>query len=199
MKNPTKDFYNKNAQKWAALKLNSFYHEKEFARFVAYFKDRDTILDIGCANGIHVPLFMGIGRKLKYEGIDISSAFLKMARVRYPQLSFKETDLLDRRTFPKKKYNGFWAAAVFMHIPVENWPAMLENVEGVMKPGAIGYITVPQEQFASKESDTRHFEFFDKARFKQVLGGRRWKVLKSGKKETTATNEWLWFFVQLPK
>jgi trans-aconitate methyltransferase len=141
---------------------------------------------------------LGIGRNLKYEGVDISTSFLKMAQARYPQLSFKETDVLDEKSFPKKKYDGFWAAAVLMHISEEHWPLMLKNIEKHMKPGAIGYITVPQERFANSDSDPRHFEIFDKARFKNLIGTRKWTVLKSGYKGSTSTNDWLWFLVQLP-
>lgn len=196
--NPTKDFYNANAAKWAAQKNNSFYHEAEFKTFLSKLKKGNQILDIGSAYGIHVPLFLGIGRNLKYEGADISSSFLKMAKVRYPQLKFTQTDLLDEKSFPRKKFDGFWAAAVLMHIPLSKWPLMLANIEKHMKPGAIGYITVPQERFANSESDPRHFEIFDKEKFKGLISTRKWKVLKSGYKGSTATNDWLWFLVQLP-
>lgn len=196
--NPTKDYYNVNAEKWAARKNNSFYHEKEFRLFASKFKKGDRILDIGCAYGIHVPLFLGIGRNLKYEGIDISSSFLELAEARYPQLSFKQADLLDEKTFPKKKYDGFWAGAVLMHIPLPEWPSMLTNIQKHMKPGAIGYVTVPQDRFADPKSDPRHFEIFTPSSFKKQIAANGWKVLKSGKKGTTHTNDWLWFLVQLP-
>lgn len=196
--NPTKDYYNTNADIWAERKNNSFYHEKEFRLFASKFKKGSKILDIGCAYGIHVPLFLGIGRELKYEGVDISTAFLKMAKARYPQLSFKQTDLLDEKSFPHKKYDGFWAGAVLMHIPLSEWPRMLANIQKHMKPGAIGYITVPQERFADHESDPRHFEIFTTESFKKHVGANEWKVLKSGEKGVTKTNNWLWFLVQLP-
>jgi SAM-dependent methyltransferase len=195
--NPTKDFYNANAAKWAAQKNNSFYHEAEFKTFVSKFKKGSQILDVGCAYGIHVPLFLGIGRDLKYEGVDISASFLKMAKSRYPQLTFQETDVLDEKSFPGKKYDGFWAAAVLMHIPLSKWPLMLENIEKHMKSGAVGYITVPKERF-STAADPRHFEIFSTTKFKEILGSRKWKVLKSGHKDSTATNDWLWFLIQLP-
>lgn len=197
-KNLTKDFYDADAATWAAQKTNSFYHEKEFRLFVSKFSKGDKILDIGCAYGIHVPLFLGIGRNLKYEGVDISVSFLKMAKARYPQLSFKQTDLLNEKSFPRKKYDGFWAGAVLMHIPLPQWPRMLTNIQKHMKSGAVGYITVPQERFAKHESDTRHFEIFDRERFKKQISAHGWKVLKSGEKGVTNTNNWLWFLVQLP-
>ena len=68
----------------------------QFRKFIKFFKKNDSILDIGCANAIHVPLFLGIGRKLKYEGIDTSYKFLKMARSRYPQLSFRYGDISNK-------------------------------------------------------------------------------------------------------
>ncbi|MES2668559.1 MAG: class I SAM-dependent methyltransferase [Patescibacteria group bacterium] len=196
--NPTKDYYNVNAEKWVEKKFHSFYHEKEFRLFRSKLKKGDRVLDIGCANGIHVPLFLGIGHELKYEGIDISNSFLKMAKSRYPQLSFVQTDLLDEKSFPRKKYDGFWAGAVLMHIPLDSWPQMLANIQNHMKSGAIGYISVPQERFANHESDTRHFEIFTVESFKKQIGINGWKVLQTGKKESTAATDWLWFLVQLP-
>jgi hypothetical protein len=85
-----------------------------------------------------------------------------------------------------------------MHIPLEHWPEMLSNIEGMMKPGAIGYVTVPQERFADSEADPRHFEIFDTERFTSLVGTRGWKVLETGAKGATDTNDWLWFLVQLP-
>lgn len=197
-KNPTKEYYEQHAGKWAEKKFHSFYHEKEFRIFASKFKKGSKVLDIGCANGIHVPLFLGIGRELKYEGIDISSSFLKMARARYPQLSFHQGDVLDEKSFPRKKYDGFWASAVLMHVPMEDWPRMIASVSKHMHPGAIGYITVPQERFADHETDPRHFEIFTPSSFKKELGKYGWRILKTGKKESTSVTDWLWFIVQLP-
>ncbi len=197
-KNPTKDYYNTHADQWTATKNNSFFHEKEFRLFRSKLAKGDRVLDIGCAHGIHVPLFLGIGRELKYEGMDISTSFLKLARSRYPQMAFHQGDVLDESTFPRKKFDAFWAAAVLMHIPLERWPQMLTNIQKHMKPGAIGYITVPQERFANHETDPRHFEIFTVESFKKQIASGGWKVLKTGGKESNTPRDWMWFLVQLP-
>lgn len=88
------EYYDKNAEWWASKKTNSFFHEEGFRKFHALLKDGDTVLDIGCAYGIHVPLFLGIGRNLKYEGFDISEKMIKIARSHYPQLQFSIADIL---------------------------------------------------------------------------------------------------------
>src|SRR5437879_5199966 len=95
-----KKYYNENAKYWTAAKTNSFFHERSFPIFCRYLAKGSKILDIGCANGIVVPLFLGIGRKfnLKYEGLDISAKFLEVAKTRYPRLKFYEADILNDKS-----------------------------------------------------------------------------------------------------
>lgn len=75
---------------------------------------------------------------------------------------------------------------------------MLQNVQKHMRSGAVGYITVPQERFANHETDPRHFEIFTVASFKKQISANGWKVLKTGRKKSTAATDWLWFLVKLP-
>ncbi|MEA2701701.1 MAG: hypothetical protein QOE22_410 [Candidatus Parcubacteria bacterium] len=194
--NATRDFYNEHAEKWAAEKNDSSYHEAEFRKFHDLLKEGNIVLDIGCASGIHVPLFLGIGEDLRYEGLDISETFLRLAKSRYPQLAFFEGDVLDETTLPDKKYDAFWAAAVLMHISKEDWPEMMENIENIMQPGAVGYLTVPTERYI--ERDERHFTVFEEKEFKALLGKRNWEILQRGKKEPTRSTAWSWFIVKLP-
>lgn len=200
-KNPTKEYYEKNYQKWTDKKTNSFYHEQAFVKFVALLKDKDKVLDIGCAWGIHVPLFLGIGRKLKYEGIDIANSFLKIARRRYPQLTFYQGDIADGKTLPKKKYDGFWAGSVLMHVPFEKWDQMFKNIENHTKSGAIGYFSLPTEHPSgeSLETDTRHFTLLSGEEQQKVIKARGWKILKKGTMDGFSKESiWKWYIVCLP-
>ncbi len=195
------DFYNKNALAWASTKANSVYDEYVFRKFIKYFKPNDLILDIGCGHGRNIPLFLGIGRKLKYEGLDISSALLKIAKSRYPQLSFYYRSILNKRKLPKKQYDGFWAAASLQHIPEKDWPFMLENIEYLLKTRGVGYISLSKDRpNPESKTDPRHFNLFSYQKFKKIVSKRGWKILDYGKLlSTQRTNVWLWFIVQLPK
>src|SRR5271154_3516948 len=122
-------WYDNNYLRWSKTHANSFFHEKRFRQFIKYFSKNSLILDIGCAYAIHAPLFLGIGRQLRYQGIDISKGMLRLAKARYPQLDFRYGDIADGKTLPKGKFDGFWAAAVLMHVPKKEWPEMLENLE----------------------------------------------------------------------
>lgn len=193
------DYYNTNADVWAAKKTNSFYHEEGFRRFHKLLKDGDTVLDIGCAYGIHVPLFLGIGRNLKYEGFDISEKMIEIARAHYPQLTFSVADILSPDTLPKKKFEAFWAGAVLMHIPEEQWEEMLGNIENISKPGAIGYFTLPDARpNEASEKDQRHFSLIPREKLEEMLTKRDWKFLERGGFPDDSRNIWHWYLVQLP-
>ncbi len=197
--NPTKQYYEKNAQQWAQRKTDSFYQIEQFRSFLKFLKKGDRVIEIGSAHGITVPLFLGLGRKLKYEGYDISKSFLKLAKFRYPQIKFGYMDIADRKTLPKKTFNAFWASAVLMHVPYEKWDLMLSNIEKLV-PHGYGYITLPEMRPSPEtEEDQRHFNYFTPKDLKKVVAPRKWKVLKSGKLPDPRKNYiWNWFIVKLP-
>ena len=197
----TKKYYDKNAQRWCDSKPNSFVHEVQFREFIKHFKKGNKILDIGCAYGIHVPLFLGIGRELKYEGTDISRHMLKIAKSRYPQLPFLYGDVSDKKLLRNKKYDGFWAVAVLMHIPEEKREDMFSNLEKLTKRGGVGYITVPNERpHPASKKDQRHFSLYNKSDFKNLILKRNWKVLRSGVLDGSSKKGiWNWFIIQLPE
>ncbi len=193
------DYYDKNAEWWASKKTNSFFHEEGFRKFHSLLEDGDTILDIGCAYGIHVPLFLGIGRNLNYEGFDISEKMVEIARSHYPQLEFSVADILSPGSLPQKKFEGFWAGAVLMHIPEEQWEEMLTNIENLSKPGAIGYFTMPDARPNEvSDEDQRHFSIIPKEHLEEMLKKRGWEFIERGGFPQDPRDIWNWYLVRLP-
>ena len=163
--------------------------------------EKGRIIDIGCAGGIHVPLFLGIGRKLKYQGIDISKLFIKIATRRYPQLSFSLGNVADSTTLPKLKFDGFYASAILMHVPFEHWDTMFSNIEKITKPGSYGYITLPitHPSAVKQDADVRHFTIITEAEQIDYLKKRNWKLKQKVTLDGTSTaNVWRYYIVQLP-
>lgn len=194
-----RDYYNKNSERWARKHADSFWHETQFRKFIKHFKKGDKIIDIGCAHGIHVPLFLGIGRRLQYEGLDISAEMLKVARRRYPQLKFFKADISDQKTLPKKKYAGFWAGAVLMHIPENGLAFLLSNIEQMVKSGGIGYLTLPRRRPSPEsEKDPRHFSFWTPHKAKTFFRKRRWRILNYGNMPEN-NGGWFYMIVLAPK
>ncbi|OIP77801.1 MAG: hypothetical protein AUK16_01115 [Parcubacteria group bacterium CG2_30_44_11] len=199
----TETYYNQNSRWWTDRKTNSFYHELQFTKLIKLWPEKGTIIDIGCAYGIHVPLFLGIGRKLKYFGIDISTAFLKIATRRYPQLTFTKANIADYATLPKKKFDGFIAAAILMHIPLSEWDIMFSNIEKIIKPGSYGYISLPISHPNGDHKvpdDNRHFTLLSEPEQRDYFKRRGWKIRSSGRMDGFTTEAvWRWYIVELPK
>jgi trans-aconitate methyltransferase len=197
----TKKYYDRKFQSWTDKKTNSFHHEKPFTKLVSLWPEKGQIIDIGCAHGICVPMFLGIGRKLKYFGIDISTSFLKVAKRRYPQLPFELANIAEMETLPKKKFDGFWAAAVLMHVPFSGWNEMFSNIENLCKPKSYGYVALPvaHPSKVRSEDDTRHFTILSEEEQRQHLKNRGWKIKRAGVLDGFATESvWRWYIVQLP-
>ena len=197
----TKRYYEEHADIWLERKNNSFFHEKQFTALFKHLTKGARVLDIGCAGGIHVPLFLGIGRHTKYEGIDITNKFLKTAQRRYPQLAFSYGDIVSGEGLPKKKYDAFCAVSVLMHAPEDKLDQTLDNVSRLMKPGAYGYLTYPMQHPSGEhaDQDARHFTLLSEAEQKSLFKRHHWKILKSGNMDGFSTpNVWKWYLVQLP-
>ncbi len=197
----TKKYYNAQFQSWTNKKTHSFHHEKPFSTLVSLWPEKGHIIDIGCAHGICVPMFLGIGRKLKYTGLDNSISFLRIARRRYPQLPFMLGDISNRDTLPKTKFDGFWAAAVLMHVPFSNWDTMFSNIETLCKSGSYGYVALPVAHPSKirSEHDTRHFTILNEEEQKKYFKSRGWKIKRNGILDGFSTESvWRWYIVQIP-
>lgn len=197
-----RDYYDKTAEIWAAENNNTFWYESQFRQFEKLFPESAKIIDIGCAWGIHVPLFLGIGRKLKYEGMDLSRSFLEIARRRFPDSKFYLSDVTNSSTLPKGPYDGFWAAAVLMHVPEARWPETLVNLEQICKPGAYGFISLPSGKTSlAPDDDSRHFSLWTREKFQTVTAARGWSVEFWGslpERPGAWYSGWTWHIVRLP-
>ena len=194
-----KGYYNKNAEWWTKKHTDSFWHETQFRKFVKYLKKGDKIIDIGCAHGLHVPLFLGIGRHLKYEGLDISAKMLKIARRRYPQLKFYKADILNPKTLLKRKYSGFLAGAVLMHTPENDRTRLVSKIEHLIKPWGIGYLTLPRQRpNLESKKDPRHFSYWTPNKAKALFKKRGWRILNYGNMPKNKSG-WFYMIVRLPK
>lgn len=197
----TRKYYDKFGDLyWTKRKTDSFYLEKQFRKISKLWPAKGVILDIGCAGGIHIPMFLGIGRHLKYHGLDSSKQFIKTASSRYPQLNFTVGSITDEKLFKAKQFSGFFANSVLMHIPIEDWDAMFSNIERMVKPGSYGYLSLPLEHpNPNPEEDTRHFTILSEPEQKQYLKSRGYKIVTSGGfSGFNKPDIWRWYIVKLP-
>ena len=190
-----KKYYDDNAENWTKEKTNSFFHEKRFPLFRSMLEKGNNVIDIGCAWGIHVPLFMGMGSDLHYTGLDFSKKMISIAKRRFPNQTFVNGDITAKATLPHKKYDAFWMGAILMHIPPQDWSTVFLNLNTLTKSGAIGYISFPFLP-GDAQQDARHFTFLSKKEFKDEVIKHGWKVVRSGKINGSARHFWNWFIIK---
>ena len=65
-----------------------------------------------------------------YTGTDISEGMLNIVKKRYPKQEFYKQSVYDL-SFPKK-FDGFWAVAVLLHIPKSRIDEALQAIKAVM-------------------------------------------------------------------
>ncbi len=198
----TKAYYETYADTWASTHSNSFHHEKEFVYLKNLLKPKASVIDIGCAGGVLVPLFLGIGKGLRYHGIDIAKKFITISQRHYPHLIFTEGNIAERNTLPHKKFDTFIATAVLMHLPYTEWNVAYSNIEHLTKPGAYGYVVLPENRppLAVQSTDTRHFTLLSEKEQTAFMKNRGWKIIKKFKHATGSNKaNWIGYIVQLPE
>jgi len=197
----TKAYYEKNADVWVKTHADPFHDETEFRVLRTLLSPNASIIDIGCAGGVLVPLFLGIGKGLRYEGFDITKKFISIATRRYPQLKFSQGDILDRATLPKKKFDAFIVRAVLMHLPFPEWETAFENIERMTKKGGYGYVVLPSNRppTISSVTDSRHFTLLSEKEQTNFIRKHKWKIVKKFKHTRGQYKaNWIGYIVRLP-
>lgn len=191
----TKQSYNNSAHKWSEAHLNKGYWQKQIAKFHQLLP-KGEIIEIGCGGGRDARELVEMG--YKYTGTDISAGLLKEARKNVPGQKFYEQSVYEL-SFPKK-FDGFWACAVLLHIPKSRISEALRSIKSVIKPGAIGFISIKngdEEGLYGEKPAQRFFAFWKKDEFSKVLAKNGFEVVDYIHDPRSPTDDWLCFFVKL--
>ncbi len=95
---------------------------------------RGTVLDLGCGLGQDSRYLQR--KRYRVVGIDMTRAFLCLARTRGPRLPLIRADLL-RLPFAARSFDGVWAAASLIHVPKTHFVPGMRRLRDVVKPGGI--------------------------------------------------------------
>ena len=195
----TKNTYNRIAEKWTREHNTPDYWKEELGVF-SRLLPKGKILDVGCGPGRHYELFQQGG--YDYMGVDYSKGLLAIARAEFPKAKFIEGNILDL-PFQENEFDGFWAAASLLHIPKEKIPKALENIQKVVKPGGIGFVSLKKgegEKVVVDEDDAedqRFFAYWQKEEFQNVLGKSGFQVVNFFEHHASEKTTWLAFFVRV--
>ena len=95
------------------------------------------ILDVGSGTGHHVSNFVANG--FKAQGVDISPAMVKKAQENYPELQFKQGDIMDTMLFPGNSFTHI-TCLYFTIYYIKDKRRFFSNVMHWLQPG--GYLAL---------------------------------------------------------
>ena len=200
-KESTIETYNKIASHYSDSHFTHFWVE-EFEKYKKIFKG-NKVLDIGCGAGRDAAIFVANG--FEYTGIDASEGMLKAASERVPQGIFKQMDFYSLE-FPADTFDGFWAAASFLHVPKADVDKLILEAKRVIKSGGVGFISIKEK--TDKEEGllhedkyggiARYFAFYSKEEFrdKLVQGGLEISEVMEHLEDDEKQTNWLCYFVR---
>jgi SAM-dependent methyltransferase len=116
-------------------------------RLVATAPPRGLILDAPCGTGQYFARIQEAGRRV--VGIDQSAGMLRQAEARQIAERVEQVGLQEM-TF-SAEFDGAITVDAMEHIPPEDWPKVLANLTGAIRPGAYLYLTVEESDDAAIE------------------------------------------------
>src|SRR3989344_4968710 len=129
--------YDKIASGYNTTHFESIWIE-EFEFFKSIIEGK-KVIDLGCGAGSSAVDFTENG--FDYTGIDASYGMLKVARGRVLEGKFQKMDF-SKTSFRDGEFDGFWAAASFLHIPKKDIGNVLQEAKRITKNAGIGFISV---------------------------------------------------------
>jgi SAM-dependent methyltransferase len=132
------------------------------------------VLDLGCASGRETVELQAAG--LRVVGLDLTAAFLRIARTRYPTVGYVLGDAL-HLPIASQSLDGVWAMASLLHLaPHEVAPALAEVRRG-LRPGGAFYSSmqigtmvgmVPPQVGEAVQAD-RYYTYYEPASWRACL------------------------------
>lgn len=191
----TRQSYDKHAAAWSSYHSIKKFWGEEFDRFYGLLP-AGKLLEVGCGAGRDAKELIQHG--YDYVGTDISTGLLELARKNNPQAHFEQMSLYDLDF--NEKFDGFWCAAVLLHIPRGRIGQALRSIRGVIKPGGFGFIAVKEgdgEIMETTDGMNRCFIYWHDEAFRQVLKDNNFKVLHYTYKPMSEHTKWLIYQVQV--
>jgi SAM-dependent methyltransferase len=101
--------------------------------------DRDSrieVLDIGCGNGTIHPMLLERNPGIRLCGVDVASTFIENARETNPQVQYEIYDG-GRMPYSDARFDVAFTICVMHHVPPIKWPAFLDEMRRVVRPGGL--------------------------------------------------------------
>ncbi len=132
-------------------------------RFLAHLAPRATILDAGCGSGRDARAFRELGYPVtamepspRLAALAETYCGLPVERLRFQDLDWHQ------------RFDGIWACASLLHVPMAELPDALQRLARSLRPGGVLYASFKYGQ-GERDSGGRHFTDLDEATLSELF------------------------------
>ena len=158
----TLDYYNQNAQSFAAGTVSVDFHETQ-DRFLKLLDKGSLVLDFGCGSGRDTKYFLENG--MYVEATDGSEELCRIASD-YTGIPVKQ--MLFQELKETEKYDGIWACSSILHLPKQELKVVLMKMADALKEQGIIYTSFKYGDFEG-ERNGRYFTDFTEDTFRDFV------------------------------
>ncbi len=180
--NSVKKIYDKMANDYSKYWDDDWSDKEIIDKFISMLNSNSKVLDIGCGTGYVTNYLKESG--LAPIGIDISSEMLRIAKLKYPQIDFRELSASDiTKEFSENEFDGVMAFYVLFYIPKRELDEVIIKIRSILKPNAPLILvmkegngeTFVKDQFSNSDekvlfcnlyTESEMYNFLDKNSFK---------------------------------
>ncbi len=157
----TSDFYTKNAQAFFDSTV-SVDAEELYRHFLPHIPAGGRILDAGCGSGRDANVFLRRG--FQVAAFDASEPLAALAS---ELLGQKVSKCLFREFSSEDFFDGIWACASLLHVPLEELSETMRHLSSFLKAGGCFYCSFKYGQ-GEAEVGERHFTYMDEPGIEQL-------------------------------
>jgi len=158
----TLEYYNQAAQDYTADTINADV-SKLYAFFLTHLPPNAYIMDLGCGPGRDSKYFLDKGYRVL--SIDGAQEFCKLASQLTGQdvlcQTFENIDFTE-------KFDGIWACASILHVPMSRLPKVIANISRALKKGGYFYASFKYGEYEGKRNG-RYFTDMTEERFVKLI------------------------------
>ena len=183
-KNETIDYYDKNAAEYAS---RTFFIEltELYLTFREYVPRGGRILDAGCGAGRDTRYFIEHGYiVIAFDG---SAEMVRKCR-EYPHAYCVR--LLFSDVAFKEEFDGVWACASILHLPVPEAKDAIRRLTTALKPGGAMLVSLKYGQGSAHDSSRRFFQYYNEQNVEDLFNNDpRLELAKQFKSSSHAAGE----------
>jgi SAM-dependent methyltransferase len=192
-------------ERWSAAEVTDPARERYLGVLLDNLPGGATVLDLGCGSG--ALLTRHLAERFHVTGVELSSRMVELAQRNVPSATFICADMASV-TFPPNSFDGACAFYSLTHLPREDLPPLLHQVETWLKPGGLFVASMSNSEDSGNVEDDwvggvpMYFAGWDAEKNEELVENAGLRVLSTREEVVREEGEaapFLWVVAKKPR